>query len=318
MKYLLVLVCLVNTVFAQTYHPAAGKPGTSAMEKDSSAFIAWATACTVQRGLQDISDPNSGLASVGVVNAVQGKSDGAVLSLGDGGFATCTFLKPISNGPGNDFAVFENAIDDSFLELAFVEVSSDGTNFFRFPAHSLTDTLTQTSSFGSTDPTRINNLAGKYRSGFGTPFDLQELQNKLGLNIEAVTHVRIVDVVGTMQNQYATRDSKGNKVNDPWPTAFSSGGFDLDAIGVIHQSDVSSVDENNFSGPFVLFPNPAQPGQPIYVNGLKDAGLFSVGGKYIKPIDGQINTQDLLPGVYVVKGSIAGRPAYQKLIISNN
>ena len=58
--------------------------------------------------------------------------------------ATVTFASPIYNGEGPDFAVFENGfdIDDEydptgvlhFLELAFVEVSSDGENFFRFPA----------------------------------------------------------------------------------------------------------------------------------------------------------------------------------------
>ena len=52
-----------------------------------------------------------------------GKADDAPVSLGDGGYAVVTFDKPITNGPGYDFAVFENGLNDSFLELAFVVVS---------------------------------------------------------------------------------------------------------------------------------------------------------------------------------------------------
>ncbi|MFN6048554.1 MAG: T9SS C-terminal target domain-containing protein, partial [Bacteroidota bacterium] len=47
-----------------------------------------------------------------------------VVSLGDGGIATLTFDPPITNGDGFDFAVFENTFLDTFLELAFVEVST--------------------------------------------------------------------------------------------------------------------------------------------------------------------------------------------------
>jgi hypothetical protein len=44
-----------------------------------------------------------------------------------------------------------------------------------------------------------------------------------------------VDVVGSITPAYATYDSQGNMVNDPWPTPYSSSGFDLDAVGVINQ-----------------------------------------------------------------------------------
>ena len=95
------------------------------------------------------------------------------VSLGRGGSITLAFDHPIRDGLGFDFAVFENAINDSFLELGFVEVSSDGVNFFRFDNDSLTTSLV--ASFGEVDPTNVRNLAGKYRQGFGTPFDLEEL-----------------------------------------------------------------------------------------------------------------------------------------------
>ena len=84
------------------------------------------------------------------------------------------FDPPIENGDGFDFVVFENSFSDNFLELAWVEVSSNGIDFIRFENFSLTPS--QVSPFGFIDPTNINGLAGKYKQGFGTPFDLQSLK----------------------------------------------------------------------------------------------------------------------------------------------
>ncbi len=234
---------LTNAIVTKAgpYAPAAGQPGSTAIYKDDPAFVGWASDCEVVRGLMDISDPSKGYASYGSADKAIGKAVGDsydVVSLGDGGYATLTFDAPIYNGPGWDFAVFENGFSDTYLELGFVEVSSNGTDFFRFPSVSLTQTDTQVGGFGTLDPTNIHNLAGKYRQGYGTPFDLAELDGINGLDINNITHVRIVDVVGCIQDAYCTYDSQGHKINDPWPTAFSSGGFDLDAVGVIHQSAV--------------------------------------------------------------------------------
>ncbi|MEZ4549679.1 MAG: hypothetical protein R2874_04140 [Desulfobacterales bacterium] len=49
--------------------------------------------------------------------------------LGRGGSIILTFDPPVENGEGWDFAVFENSFNDFNLELAFVEVSSNGTDF---------------------------------------------------------------------------------------------------------------------------------------------------------------------------------------------
>jgi hypothetical protein len=257
------LMSITLTASAQ-FPPPAGQPGTTAMHKDSSAFVAWATGCVVVRGPQDISDPELGLASVGVQANVVGMPNGNVLSLGDGGMATLTFAQPIINGPGWDFAVFENGFNDIFLELAFVEVSSNGADFYRFPATSLTQTDTQIDGFGAVDATKIDNLAGKYRAQFGTPFDLEQLAGEPGLDVDAITHVRIVDVVGCIQDAYATHDHLGNKVNDPWNTPFASSGFDLDGVGVVHQL-ATNVDELFAVQLDVrLFPNPAEGRSTLY------------------------------------------------------
>lgn len=292
---------------AQSYAPNASQIGTHAMHKDSLVFVNWANACTVNRGYVNIADKTLGFATSGNDAMACGKADIAnVVSLGDGGSATCTFSKPIKNGVGFDFAVFENSFDHLFLELAFVEVSSDGIQFFRFPSHSLSDTLNQTSSFGSTQAMHLNNLAGKYKGGYGTPFDLQELSGIEGLDINSITHIKIIDVIGSIQANTATRDSKGNKINDPWPTPFPSSGFDLDAVGVIHQSAVVSVIESKMFSPQInFFPNPCRANDFITVSSnmpVKKIQLMDVQGKVI--IETQQNSlmlKDIAPDVYFIR-----------------
>ena len=233
-----------SVVLAGPYAPAAGQTGSTAIHKDDASFVAWATGSTVVRGLMDISNPSGGNASYGTDANAIGKAEGTsydVVSLGDGGWATLTFNVVIGNDAGYDFAVFENGFSDTFLELGFVEVSSNGTNFFRFDAVSLTPTATQIGPWATLDPTNIHNLAGKYRQGYGTGFDLDELAGTAGLDVSRVTHVRVVDVVGSIDAAYATYDSAGNEVNDPWATPFSSSGFDLDAVGVINTPEPATL-----------------------------------------------------------------------------
>ena len=174
-KLLLSLLLISSIITAQSYAPHAGQVSSTAIAKSSSVFIGWATGITVVRGPQDIANPTGPLASSGNPNDALGGTSTSVVSLGDGGSATVTFASPIANGSGFDFAVFENGFSDTFLELGFVEVSSDGINFFRFPSHSETQTTTQIGGFGAVDCRYINNLAGKYRANFGTPFDLSDL-----------------------------------------------------------------------------------------------------------------------------------------------
>lgn len=230
------LLLSVAHAVAGPYAPAAGQPGSDAIDKLSPAIKGWATEVVdITRGPTDISKVGSPLASFGTPAAALGAADGSnVVSLGDGGSITLRLASGIRDAAGPDLAVFENSFSDTFLELGFVEVSSDGTHFTRFHASSLTPTQTQMGSFGLLDPTNLFNLAGKYRAGFGTPFDLSELAGSPFLDVSNVQYVRIVDVVGSINPAFATHDFNGNIVNDPWPTAFASGGFDLDAVAVLH------------------------------------------------------------------------------------
>ncbi len=248
------------TSLCAQYPPAAGKPGTTAMRWDSAAFIDWASTCVIERGYVNLADTSvlfndSNRASYGSYLYGSGPPDELVVSLGDHGSASLGFNSPIVDRPGPDFAVFENSFGDTFLELGFVEVSSDGKHFVRFRSFSLTPEDEQINTFDTIDATKIHNFAGKYRHGYGTPFDLDDLKDSSGIDLSNITAIRLIDVGGCMQPPFATYDSKGHKVNDPWPTPFDTGGFDLDAVGVIHNQS------NGFPAESILpaihfYPNP--------------------------------------------------------------
>lgn len=316
-KYLLaVIACsFMPSVFAQ-FAPQVGFAGTTAMHKDSAVFVNWAKGCTISRGWQDIADTALGKTQVGDETYVPGKAGNGVVSLGDGGSAVMTFEKPVMNGAGYDFAVFENGFIDqtldpgnAFLELALVEVSSDGTNYFRFDAVSANDTTTQLASFEAMNATKINNLAGKYIANYGTPFDLDELKDKPGLDVNNITHIRVIDVTGSINPLYATRDSKGAVINDPYPTAFASGGFDLDGVGVIHENMSSPVHEISLNSQMVtVFPNPVNVHGVVKISSSVPVAVFcfDITGKEldIKKEMYSNNEQWLQfykPGMYLIK-----------------
>lgn len=229
----LALTFAVNAQAAGPFAPAAGQPGSTAIYKDDASITNWAT------GWQDYHIGADVVTSWQTPEKALGKAFGDsydIVTLGNGGSITLTFGGNIVNGAGADFAVFENSFSDTFLELGWVEVSSDGSNFFRFTNYSFTPKAV--AAFGSVDPTNIDGLAGKYKQGWGTPFDLDQLKGIAGLDINAVKYVRIVDIVG----DGSARDSLNNVIYDPHKTV-GSGGFDLDAIGVIHYAAATAVPE---------------------------------------------------------------------------
>ena len=304
MKYFIIIFFFFIKIFSfAQYPPAAGLPGSTAIFADSSIIVNWAKSCKVQRGFVDISSNSDSLVSNGFENDAIGKADNITVSLGDSGSAVLTFNPPLTNGNGFDFAVFENSFDGAFIELAFVEVSSDSINWFRFPSESVTQVDSQVTTFGILEPTKINNLAGKYKALFGTPFDLQELNGKPFLNIDSVTFVRIVDVIGSISDNYATYDSDGNKINDPFPTPFYTSGFDLDAIGVINEKTQNIY--NNKLNNVSIYPNPVKDFVNIYFKGFCNFEIIDIYGK--KLVTGSffnhinIFTNELQPGVYVLK-----------------
>ena len=289
-----------------------GTEGCEAINYTDNRIKAWATGCTVVRGSRNVSDPDAAPVDYGTEDAGVGPaSDNTMnaVSLGDGGMATLTFEYPITNGEGYDFAVYENSFDDYFLELAFVEVSSDGETFVRFPATSLTQTHTQIGSIGQVDATFINNLAGKYRVGWGTPFDLEELRDSANLDINNITHVRIIDVVGSIDPQYGSYDAFGHLVNDPFPTVSRSGGFDLEGVCVLNQN-ITGIEEVSESS-MKLYPNPANNKARLTIApqaNRNEAVLYDVTGRKVVAYTVEagatgieLNTSTLANGVYMLR-----------------
>lgn len=147
------------------------------------------------------------------------------------GSITLHFVNPIRDLTGADFTVFENALLASgggiFGELGYVEASSDGLSFVRFPSASLTPGVV--GAYGTFNPTNVFNLAGKHVNGngdsWGTPFDLA------AVGLSSASYIRIVDIPGSG----AFRDSANRPIYDAWVT-IGSGGIDVEAIGAISRA----------------------------------------------------------------------------------
>ena len=305
--FLYLLATLPIALHAQ-FDGIVGTEGCKAIHCDDARIVEWATSCQVTRGLQDITKRQGNYVSYGTDSDVIGRvEDGNtmnVVSLGDSGIAILSFQTPIANGNGYDFAVFENSFNDDALELAFVEVSSDGVHYFRFPATSNTPADKQITTYGTIkDATKINNFAGKYRVGWGTPFDLEELENDDNLDKNNIQYVKIIDVIGTIDPQYATYDTHGNIVNDPYPTNFASGGFDLAGVGVINNKNtvsVSQYDEIVVSA----YPNPCRDFIYVHANSYNLSIYNSLGQKlYEQQLTENTSTIDMssfMRGIYFI------------------
>ncbi len=185
----------------------------------------------------------------------------------------------IRNGNGYDFAVFENGFISNFStsagtisgqmfsELAYVEVSTNGQDFVEFPSVSLTPTPTGFQAFLTIDITDIFYLAGKHPNNHlvsqGTPFDLDILKDTPevlngDVDLDNIKYVRIVDIPGRGDfidhaTQFTDPESlpfwteytSNHSIYDAWVTS-GSGGFDLDAVGVLEEQQYQA--DINFDG----------------------------------------------------------------------
>jgi len=210
-------------------------------------------------GVSSSVNPRTGLASLGDLHnpltATAGPNVG-LIGINAPGSITLSFANAIYDGPGADFAVFEQgftgANDTLFAEFAYVEVSTDGVNFARFDSISLNTAPTSGSgAFAYYDMTNVYNLAGKHAANWGTPFDLSQLASHNlvldgFLDLNAIHFVRLVDVVGSGSIKDGNgneipgiaKDSLGNPIRDNWVTT-GTGGFDYvglptGAVGVLN------------------------------------------------------------------------------------
>ena len=172
------------------------------------------------------------------------------------GSITVGFDEPIVNRKGHDLAIFENGFGNSFstdpntvdyvyAELAFVEVSTDGVSFARFPSvftNALGDLDTEFGRyFAAMDPTHIYNLAGKHIANWGTPFDLDDLvADPLvtggDVDLDNIQFVRMIDIVGNG----GQLDASSRPIFDSW-VGVNTGGFDLDAVAILPEPGTGGV-----------------------------------------------------------------------------
>ena len=171
-----------------------------------------------------------------------------VHSLGVAGSLTLGFATPITDAPGADFLVAENvflhagAFWQAFAEVMFVEVSSDGVSFARFPSRYFGAAVAP-GPLGTIATGSYAGLAGQtpvwatvpgvdaqdVASAGGDAFDLADLAAHplvlaQAVDLAAITQVRLVDVVSGQ-----ALDSTGVPILDP-----GAGSADVDAVTVIH------------------------------------------------------------------------------------
>ena len=328
MKYKILLITLLFCKFSYAqFDPQIGFGSKQAIYRDSSVIKGWATTCNVTRGWQNYLDTLLGKATVGSEFYGTLKADGSVISLGDSGIAILQFDNPISDKEGPDFCVFENGFivnntqGISHAELAFVEVSSDGVNYVRFPSQCLLDSTVQKGNFDGSNVSLIDGLAGKYIGGYGTPFDLNIFAALSSININKITHVKLIDVVGNKDAQYPARDKNGRKIIDPWPTPFAASGFDLDAVGVINQLYKTAVFEKEEAA-FSVYPNPVKIGENITLNNLNNHAQISLVNNlgmevFYSVSNGQkvIETNNFEAGIYFLTITQNKQTIHQKIVI---
>jgi hypothetical protein len=174
-----------------------------------------------------------------------------VVALGVDGELTVGFDVTIVDGPGADFTVSENGFvfgGGVFAEVAFVEVSTDGTTFARFPTR-YGGPVGPLPAFGSSPMGTFGGLCGglpgianvntnaidpfdPVESG-GEAFDLAELAGDplvtAGVvDLGAIHYVRVLDVPEGLY-----KDSFGNVI---WDHGGPIGSADVDAVSVINHA----------------------------------------------------------------------------------
>jgi len=241
-------------------------------------FRGWATAVVSYQPTPEVdlvwSDPNRALGpatgEIGDIVSLGDLNQGQIDNSDPPGQITLSFSGTIRDVNGYDFVVFENGFistwtgggsvaGEMFAELGYVEVSSDGVNFARFPPVSLT--AGAVGMYGTIEISDIFNLVGKHPNASGvctgTPFDLSDIADDPNVvsgivDINNISYVRIVDIPGSGDFydeaiEYIDPDSwpnwgnygQNHPIYDAWVT-FESGGLDLEAIGVLKEQEYSA------------------------------------------------------------------------------
>jgi hypothetical protein len=190
----------------------------------------------------------------------------------------------VYDGQGTNLVAVARGDNFVWSKPAFVDVSSDATNWARFPVtYWNTDVLFQASvpdtpdHWLSQDVTMIDGLAGKYVLQYGTPFSLSTLTNApqviSGLvNLDNIRYIRLTDVIG----DGSTMDQYGNVIRSPY--------YDGTQVPTLVPAPDSSTDGFCLRGVAILeTPVPtvggvsmAQAGFLINVSGLVSSETYTV------------------------------------------
>ena len=102
-----------------------------------------------------------------------------------------------------------------------------------------------------------------------------------------IKFIKIIDAVGSLNSLHGSIDSKGKKINDPWPTPWPASGFDLDAVALLSPG-FTGQDELVFNSA-TIYPNPSRQGAKINigVEGINQIELLDALGKTLSVVQNQ-------------------------------
>jgi hypothetical protein len=122
--------------------------------------------------------------------------------------------------------------------------------------------------------------------------------------------------VGDVDGPHTSFDDSGNAINDPFPTEFHSGGFDLDAVGILN-GVLGIKDETLLQ--LSVYPNPANGVVTINSDNTGVLVITDLNGKILKEIQhnklSQINLDQFQKGVYLLQLNVKGEVKVERLIV---
>ena len=143
---------------------------------------------------------------------------------------------------------------------------------------------------------------------------MDEVEDNELLDKSRVTHVRIVDVVGNIDPEYASYDSEGHIINDPWPTGFNSSGMDLDAIGVIHDIAHYDVPENEVEA-IAIYPNPVKDRLTVKTENLQSIEVYNLMGQQVLVSTSSVIDMGVMnQGFYFVRIHADGKTVTKRIV----
>lgn len=134
---------------------------------------------------------------------------------------------------------------------------------------------------------------------------MEQLADSANLDINNITHVKLIDVVGSIDPQFGTRDQYGQIINDPYPTDFYSSGFDLTGVAVLNGwTPGTGINDHVATQKLQAYPNPTT-GNVRLNTANAEISVFDVYGKllFTEMNSNTINLANYPAGVYILKVS---------------